>query len=181
MHHHLGRPKGCLSMSQLVLTPKDFWVPDPAKVGRSRFLSWKNMILGLILGRKPWFHQFWPHLTLPPHTLPYMVGNLWISASIWHQAIEIWRILPAVRILRTHPDRFLNSSWHCVINTRAPNGANKLKRYNNSFLRALPLPLSVSFRFLELQRPRRLFLHLFYNSWNIFNNIGNACKDLLSF
>ena len=42
-------------------------------------------------------------------------NKLWISASIWHQAIEIWRILPAVRILRTHPDRFLNSSWHCVL------------------------------------------------------------------
>ena len=44
-----------------------------------------------------------------------MVGKLWISGSIWHRAIEIWRILEAFRILITHPDRFLNSSWHCVL------------------------------------------------------------------
>ena len=32
-----------------------------------------------------------------------------------HRAIEIWRILQAVRIFMTHSDRFLNSSRHCVI------------------------------------------------------------------
>ena len=45
----------------------------------------------------------------------YMVGKPRISASIWHQAIEIWSILQAVRISGTHPDRPLNSSWHCVV------------------------------------------------------------------
>ena len=49
----------------------------------------------------------------PP--MVYMVGKPRISASIWHQAIEIWSILQAVRISWTHPDRLLNSSWHCVI------------------------------------------------------------------
>ena len=62
--------------------------------------------------RKPWFDQFWPHL-LPP--LPYIAGKIWISGSIWHRAIEIWSILQTIRIFMTHPDRFLNSSWYCVI------------------------------------------------------------------
>ena len=46
----------------------------------------------------------------------YMVGKSWISASIWHWAIEIWSILQAIRISGTHTDRLLNSSWHCVLN-----------------------------------------------------------------
>ena len=44
-----------------------------------------------------------------------MVGKPRISASNWHQAIEIWCILQAVRISVTDPDRLLNSSWHCVL------------------------------------------------------------------
>ena len=49
--------------------PKIFGVPYPTKVGRSRFVSSKNMILGLILRWKPWFHQFWPQILPPPcHT-----------------------------------------------------------------------------------------------------------------
>ena len=37
----------------------------------------------------------------------YIVGKLWILALIWHRAIEIWRILLAVRILVTRPDCFV--------------------------------------------------------------------------
>ena len=51
----------------------------------------------------------------PP--MVYMVGKPRISASIWHQAIKIWCILQAVRISVTDPDRLLNSSWHCVIDS----------------------------------------------------------------
>ena len=51
----------------------------------------------------------------PP--MVYMVGKPRISASIWHQAIEIWSILQAVRISVTDPDRLLNSSWHCVLSS----------------------------------------------------------------
>ena len=37
----------------------------------------------------------------------YIVGKLWILALIWHRAIEICRILLAVRILVTRPDCFV--------------------------------------------------------------------------
>ena len=37
----------------------------------------------------------------------YIVGKLWILALIWHRAIEIWRILLAVRFLGTRPDCFV--------------------------------------------------------------------------
>ena len=68
--------------------------------------------------------------TYTPPPFPYMVGKLWISASIWHRAINIWRILSAVRISRTHPDRFLNSSWHCVINPCDASGSKRGHRDN---------------------------------------------------
>ena len=50
-----------------------------------------------------------------------MVGKPRISASFWHQAIEIWCILQAVRISVTDPDRLLNSSWHCVLDLDLKN------------------------------------------------------------
>ena len=37
----------------------------------------------------------------------YIVGKLWILALICHRAIEIWRILLAVRFLGTRPDCFV--------------------------------------------------------------------------
>ena len=45
----------------------------------------------------------------------YIVGKLWISPSIWHQAIEIWRILQAVRIFRTRWNRNVLLIWDLVI------------------------------------------------------------------
>ena len=45
----------------------------------------------------------------------YMVGKLWISAFSWYFPKKKILILLAVRISVTHPDRFLNSSLHCVI------------------------------------------------------------------
>ena len=68
----------------------------------------KSLVLGITFGRKPWFRQFLPHL---PPSLPYMVGKLCISASIWHRAIEIWRILPPVRILMTWWNRNVTLSY----------------------------------------------------------------------
>ena len=44
-----------------------------------------------------------------------MIGKLWILASIWHRAIEIWRILPPVRILRTRWNRNVSLIWFLVI------------------------------------------------------------------
>ena len=44
-----------------------------------------------------------------------MVGKLWISLSIWHQAIEIWRILPPVRILMTRWNRNVPLIWELVL------------------------------------------------------------------
>ena len=71
------------------------------------------MFLGLILGRKPWFDPFRPHL--PPHNIN-IVGKLWILAFIWRWAIEIWSILQAVRILLTSWDiRIMHSYLHSVI------------------------------------------------------------------
>ena len=46
----------------------------------------------------------------------YMVGKLWISAFSWYFQKKKILILLTVRISGTHPDRFLNSSLHCVIN-----------------------------------------------------------------
>ena len=63
------------------------------------------MFLGLILGWKPWFDLFRPHL--PPTPNIYIVGQLWIFAFIWRWAIEIWSILQAVRILLTSWDRIM--------------------------------------------------------------------------
>ena len=63
----------------------------------------------------------------PP--LPYMVGKLWISASIWHRAIEIWRILPPVRILMTRWNRNVSLIWELVIYK-----FSNLKRTNSSFV-----------------------------------------------
>ena len=48
----------------------------------------------------------------------YIIGMLWISVFIWHRAIDIWSILLADRISRTHPDRLLNSSWPCVLTSQ---------------------------------------------------------------
>ena len=75
--------------------------------------------------RKTWFcpnfrpkntnfsgQKFWTYL---PPPMIYMVGKPRISASFWHQVIEIWSILQSVRISGTHPDRLLNSSCHCVL------------------------------------------------------------------
>ena len=45
-----------------------------------------------------------------------MVGKLWISASIWHQAIEIWSILQAVRILLTPPETYYGMILDCDLN-----------------------------------------------------------------
>ena len=45
----------------------------------------------------------------------YMVGKLWISPSIWRQAIEIWRILPAVRILLTRWNINVSLIWELVL------------------------------------------------------------------
>ena len=70
------------------------------------------MFLGLILGRKPWFDPFRPHLS-PPNI--YIVGKLWILPFIWRWAIEIWSILQAVRILLTSWDRIMHSYLHSVI------------------------------------------------------------------
>ena len=46
-----------------------------------------------------------------------MVGKLWISPLIWHQAIKIWRILQAVRIFRTRWNRNVSLFWDLVICT----------------------------------------------------------------
>ena len=59
------------------------------------------------------FFANFDYINPPPFI--YMVGKPRILASFWHQAIEIWSILQAVRISVTDPDRLLNSSWHCVI------------------------------------------------------------------
>ena len=56
-----------------------------------------------------------PIFTTSTPPLPYMVGKLWISPSIWHQAIEIWRILPPARILRTRWNRNVSLIWELVI------------------------------------------------------------------
>ena len=47
-----------------------------------------------------------------------MIGKLWISPSIWHQAIEVWRILPPARILRTRWNRNVSLIWELVISYR---------------------------------------------------------------
>ena len=79
---------------------------------------------GLKFGRNHVFRQFW--LYLPP-PMVYMVRKPRISASIWHQAIKIWCILQAVRILVTDPDRLLNSSWHCVVPATRDNWRKKAR------------------------------------------------------
>ena len=64
-------------------TPKNFGVPDPAKVGRSRFVSSKKHDFR----PKSWTETLIsPILTTsnPPLPLPYMVGTLWISIA-WCQ------------------------------------------------------------------------------------------------
>ena len=70
------------------------------------------MFLGLILGRKPWFDPFRPHL--PPPNI-YIVGKLWIWAFIWRWAIKIWSILQAVRILLPSWNRIMHSYLHSVL------------------------------------------------------------------
>ena len=69
------------------------------------------MFLGLILGRKPWFDPFRPHL--PPHNI-YIVGKLCILGFIWRWAIEIWSILQAIRILLLSWDRIMHSYFNTV-------------------------------------------------------------------
>ena len=55
-------------------------------------------------------------ILIPKNMIIYIIGILWISASIWQRAIDIWSIILAVRISGTHPDRLLlSSSWHCVL------------------------------------------------------------------
>ena len=75
------------------------------------------MFLGLILGRKPWFDPFRPHL--PPPNI-YIVGKLWILAFIWRWAIKIWSILQAVRILLPSWDRIMHSYLHSVLKKIEP-------------------------------------------------------------
>ena len=60
------------------------------------------MIWGLFLGQNHWFDPFRTYL---PPPMIYIVGKLWISASIWQRAIGFLSILQAVRILRTRWNR----------------------------------------------------------------------------
>ena len=72
----------------------------------------KQLFLGLLFGFKHFFHLVRPNL---PPPMIYIVGKLWILALIWHRAIEIWRILLAVRILVTRPDCFVRMIWFLVL------------------------------------------------------------------
>ena len=47
-----------------------------------------------------------------------MVGQLRISASIWHQAIEIWSILQAVRISLTPPETYYGMILDCDVSNQ---------------------------------------------------------------
>ena len=60
------------------------------------------MIWGLFFGQNHRFDPFWTYL---PPPMIYIVGKLWISASIWQRAIEILSTLQAVRILMTRWNR----------------------------------------------------------------------------
>ena len=91
-------------------SPLKQWVRGHPEVRWSRFVS----------SKKPCFrHNFWtktfisPIFTTYTPPLPYMVGKLRISASIWHQAIEIWSILQAVRILLTPPETYYGMILDC--------------------------------------------------------------------
>ena len=81
-----------------------------AEVRWSIFLSKKTLVFGLILRQKPWFANFY-HI-YPPSPLAI---HGWKAMDLTFNSAPILRILPAVRIFMTHPDRFLNSSWHCVL------------------------------------------------------------------
>ena len=72
-----------MASSKKMTTPQNFGLPNPPKSEDADLCPQKNMILGLILGQKPWFHQFWPHLTPPPpcHT--------WISPLIIDMACYV--------------------------------------------------------------------------------------------
>ena len=91
---------------------QNFGSHTPPKSDVQNFCPLKLVFLGLKFGQNHVFCQFWLYL-LPP--MVYMVGKPRVSASFWHQGIEILCILQAVRISGTHPDRLLNSSWHCVL------------------------------------------------------------------
>ena len=79
-------------------TLQNFGVPDPPKVGRTRFVSRKKHDLGPIFGTKSPICPI-SNIFTPP--MIYIVGKLWISGSIWQRAIEILSIPQAVRILMT--------------------------------------------------------------------------------
>ena len=84
---------------------------------RPKLCNWdslppKQLFLGLLFGFKHFFHLVRPNL---PPPMIYIVGKLWIWALIWHRAIEIWRILLAVRILVTRPDCFVRMIWFLVL------------------------------------------------------------------
>ena len=107
---------------------QNFGSQTPPKSDVQNFCPLKLVFLGLKFGQNHVFRQFW--LYLPP-PMVYMVGKPRISASIWHQAIKIWSILQAIRISGTHPDRLLNSSWHCVVSI---NGDMKHTKESKSLI-----------------------------------------------
>ena len=145
------------------------------------------MFLGLILGRKPWFDPFRPHLS-PPNI--YIVGKLWILAFIWLWAIEILSILQAVRILLTSWDRIMHSYLHSVLTYHSDNeGENKGKMLagclsyslNNSRQHLLCVNNINVNSFLVKKESRSIgAVHItllkFYTICDKMRNCGKTCK-----
>ena len=71
------------------------------------------LVLGLILGRKPWCDPFRPH---PPPFDIYIIGKLWIIAICWRPYAFNWpKFLQALRILIKPWDWNETTTWDCDI------------------------------------------------------------------